>query len=313
MKVLVGKNTVNKSYKQKVIQSFSDGLSKHKDEATILDGETMPDLTDLENNHVGVYYGVCKTQRSNYDMRQQIKQVMDHYLEKRVIIETPLIDRKEINTEFRVGINGSLRQNAIWAWHKVDEDRVKKFYAKRNFGPHIELKKQRGDKILLALQNYHDLATQGVDLYDWAKMTIDQIRMYTDRQIIVRSNPHHSKQETESLYTFKNKIDTLENVEFQYSGRGKDSISFDQIFDEAWCVVCHSSGIAVDAVIRGLPVFSLSQQSMAWEVSNHDLSMIENPKSQDTSDWLKKMAMVQYSVDELASGECWAYVRPLCL
>ena len=313
MKVLVAENTTNKSYKQKVIHSFSEGLSKHKDEATILDGETMPDTSDLESNHVGVYYGVCKTQRSNYDMRQQIKQVMDHYLEKRVIIETPLIDRKRINTEFRIGINGNLRQNAIWAWHTVDPDRVKKFYAKRNFDTHIEFKKQRGDKIFLALQNYDDLATQGVDLYEWAKTTINQIRLYTDRQIIVRSNPHHSKQETESLYAFKNKIDTLENVEFQYSGRRTNSIPLGQVIDEAWCLICHSSGAAVDAVIKGIPVFSLSEQSMAWEVSNHDLSTIENPKPLDTSNWFKKIAMVQYSVDEFASGECWSYIRPLCL
>jgi len=34
MKVLVPENTTNKSYKQKVIHSFSEGLSKHKDEAT---------------------------------------------------------------------------------------------------------------------------------------------------------------------------------------------------------------------------------------------------------------------------------------
>ena len=312
MDVLVPFISTNKPQKEKTLSYFARGVSRHGDVVTTTDAQTMPDLEQVESHTVGVYYGALKKDRLHYDQRQQVKQLMHHHYDRCVVLETPLIDRQQINEEFRVGINGNLRNNAQWAWSSIDPDRVKKFYQDREFDIHREWREQRGSKILLVMQNHDDLATQGIDSFQWTLRTIEQLKAHTDRHIVVRSNPFHAKRENEPLLNFRKQLAEFDNVEFSYSGRRQTSVPIEKDLQDAWCVVCHSSGVSVDAVIRGIPVICTGESCMAWDVCGHDLSQVEDPVRPDPVPWFEKMAMIQYSQAEFHSGECWNYVRPLC-
>jgi len=314
MDVLVPTTSTNKVYKEQALLDFAHGIRTRGDNAVVVENFDMPDLHQLESNSVGVYYGALKPSRLSYDQRVQVKQLMHHFYKNCVVLETPLIDRTEpINTEFRVGVNGYLRNNAKWAWHDIDQDRVKKFYKNRKFNIDIEWSTDRGNDILLIMQNHDDLSTHGIDSFQWTIDTIKKLQLYSDRQIIVRSNPFHEKQETGRVLEFGEKLKRMKNVKFSYSGYKQPLQSITEQLNDAWCVVCHSSGSSFDAVIKGIPVICLDESCMAWDVCGHDLSSVENPVKPNTVPWFEKIAMIQYSIEEFRSGECWSYIRTLCL
>lgn len=313
MDVLVPKISTNKPQKEQILSDFAQGIQKHGDNAIVIEQLEMPTLDQLESTVTGVYYGPLRLDRLYYDQRQQIKQLMHYFYNKCVVIETPLIDRLRINTEFRVGINGYLRNNAIWAWNNIDQTRVKKFYKNRTVDINREWSSTLGDNILLVMQNYDDLLTHGIDSFKWTIDTITKLRQHTDRRIVVRSNPYHTKQENDRLLEFGQQLSKFKKVEFFYSGRKVPLKSITDHLNEAWCVVCHSSGVSVDAVIKGIPVICLGEQCMAWDVCEHELSNVENPIKPNAVPWFEKIAMIQYSQEEFRSGECWKYIKPLCL
>ena len=313
MDVLVPKTSTNKLYKEQVLFDFAQGVCEKGDTATVVEHLEMPSLEQLESNSVGVYYGALKMSMLHYDQRQQVKQLMHYFYKNCVVLETPLIDRARINHEFRVGINGNLRKNAKWSWNNIDQDRVKKFYKNRTFSTNVEWASNTGKNILLIMQNYDDLLTQGVDSFEWTMDTIKNLQRHTDRTIVVRSNPYHDRQENSRILEFGKKLAGMKGVKFSYSGRKQPIKNITDQLNETWCVVCHSSGVSVDAVIKGIPVICLGESCMAWDVCGHDLSTIENPIKPNTVPWFEKIAMIQYTQEEFRSGECWNYVRPLCL
>lgn len=313
MDVLVPKTSTNKLYKEQILFDFAQGIRKQGDTATVVESWQMPDLAQLESHSVGVYYGALKFADLSHNQRNQVKQLMHHFYKNCVVLETPLIDRSNISNEFRVGINGNLRNNATWSWNNIDHDRVKKFYKNRTVITDVEWSSKRGNSILLIMQNHDDLLTQGVDSFQWIVDTIKNLRQHTDRPIVVRSNPYHHKQETSRILEFGKKISKMKSVEFSYAGHKQPLKPIAEQLNETWCVVCHSSGASVDAVVNGIPVICLGESCMAWDVCGHDLSTIENPIKPNTMPWFEKIAMIQYSQEEFQSGECWNYVRPLCL
>ena len=313
MDVLVPTTSTNKVYKEQALLDFAHGIRTHGDNAVVVENFEMPDLHQLESNSVGVYYGALKPDRLSYDQRVQVKQLMHHFYENCVVLETPLIDRAKINNEFRVGVNGNLRDNATWAWHDIDHGRVKKFYKNRSINIDVEWSTDRGDTVLLIMQNHDDLLTQGIDSFQWTMDTIKKLQQHTDRKIVVRSNPYHEKRENSRVLEFGEKLKEMKNVEFSYAGRRQPLKKITDQLKDTWCVVCHSSGASIDAVIKGIPVICLDENCMAWDVCGHDLSSVENPVKPNTVPWFEKIAMIQYSQEEFRSGECWSYIRPLCL
>jgi hypothetical protein len=51
--------------------------------------------------------------------------------------------------------------------------------------------------------------------------------------------------------------------------------------------------------------------SMAWDVTEHDLSRIEFPIKPDRDQWAANLAYTQWTMDEMARGWAWAHLfRP---
>ena len=131
-----------------------------------------------------------------------------------------------------------------------------------------------GRHVLIVQQSpaWYDLLDLG-GLEQWTQRTVDELRRYTDRQIVIR---------------------------------GKDSpIPLDEHLDDCWAVVTHSSNVAVDAIVRGIPVFVLGQ-SAAAAVALSDLSRIESPlRYEDRLHWAARLSANQWTLEEMRSGQCW--------
>jgi hypothetical protein len=89
------------------------------------------------------------------------------------------------------------------------------------------------------------------------------------------------------------------------------SVSLLKDLHDAWCVISYNSSPGVVSAVEGVPVFVLDPaRSQASEVANTDLRNIENPNREfDREQWLRRLAMSHWRLDELRNGDCWRHMR----
>ena len=127
----------------------------------------------------------------------------------------------------------------------------------------------KGSKILIALSSEYLFAFHGQTSRQWLTSTVESITQFSDREIEIRS---------------KNSSKPLA-----------------QDLDEAWCVVTHSSAVALDALQRNIPVICTS------ECAASPLSMrfadIESPKiNGSVEELLLSLAGSQFTPEEYANS-----------
>lgn len=123
-----------------------------------------------------------------------------------------------------------------------------------------------GEYILLAMSSPN--VYEYFDCVGWADLIKTQLKQFTDRPIVVRKK--HEK-----------------DLHGQLS--------------KAWCVVTHTSMVAVDAVLAGVPVY-MTGPSIAQPVGQTDLSQIENPVFPEREGWLHSLAYAQFNLEDMKRG-----------
>lgn len=202
-----------------------------------------------------------------------------------VVLEVGGIQR---GTTWKVGINGINRSAYFGPGGNSSDRRI-------SLG--LELtpwKTNNTGSILICTQ--HDKSEQWRDMpsvSDWVAETINKIRKHTDRHIIVRTHPRCNIQFADKKYHNVN-LQTPRKIPGTYD-------DFDYTFENAWAVVNWSSNPAVQAVIKGIPVF-VGPSSLAYDVGNHNFDTINNPLKPDREQWLNDYAHTEYTVDEIAQG-----------
>jgi hypothetical protein len=153
----------------------------------------------------------------------------------------------------------------------IDEKRLNRFKK------HIEIKpwSKKGDYILIISPSEH--AKLWYNLKNWEENIINELKQYTQRQIVIRK---------------------------------KDSkISFIEELKNAWAVITLQSTAAVDAILNGVPSFC-SEMSMAKPVSHVNLSYIETPLYSDNREkWLNSLLANQYTMSEIENGFAWNRIK----
>lgn len=82
--------------------------------------------------------------------------------------------------------------------------------------------------------------------------------------------------------------------------------TLEEALSGAGLVVTFNSNTAVESVLAGIPTVTIDPGSMAWPVTAHALDAA--PARPDRERWAAELAWKQWTLDELASGECWAAV-----
>lgn len=160
-----------------------------------------------------------------------------------------------------------------------------------------------GSSILICLQKSRDSAlnklhANNYEYYQYCVDLINDVKLHTDRPIIVRAHPR-------DILLAKNLQEKFFDIEFSMS----NSLEFD--FNRAWCCITYNSNSAVEAVLHGLPSITLDTSSPAYDVSHHFIKNIEDDVSFDLDSWLKKIAFMQWSPDEILSGKAWYYIKKI--
>jgi len=227
---------------------------------------------------------------------QNYKEIWERYrrLGKPVIvIEVGGLRR---NQSFKIGING-INRDADFANQEFDDTRWPLFQHK------LRPWKPTGELIVICGQ--HDASEQwrGMPRMDkWISQTIHEIRKYTTRPILVRPHPRNIIGFNETNFT---------NVKMRMpkkDHRTYDDTDFRATLERTWAVINHSSNPAMEAVIRGIPVF-VSESSLCHDVGNTEIKDINNPAMPKRTTWANQLAYTEWFESEIREGTPWRRIK----
>lgn len=236
---------------------------------------------EIVNDHedISVIWSVlwAGRMRNNQKIYQQAKSAGKSIL----IIEVGNLKRGET---WRISLDHINNLGKFGNLHDLDTDRPKKIGIKLQ-----PLQEKRRGEILVACQHHESLQWEGMpSLAKWSEETVNKIRQYSSRRIIVRPHPR-------SPFSFK-----MTDILFEKPQRIPNTYDDFNIFYNYHCVINHNAGPAVQAAIKGVPVLcdpsSLAAPlSMSWE-------QLENPILPDREEWFLKLCHTEWTVDEIAQG-----------
>ena len=296
MRVAVVEDTANYQQYRDVLRSFAKGC-----------GGDITNSGNTKRYDCAVIFGSYKKERGRPAHRGKGKIIESGM--PYVQLETQLIGRPidtAFHTEFRVGVNGFLWDDADWGFEHIHTDRSKKVFERNGYDADINWK-QDGDYILLCMQKVGDASLRGADVFAWTEQSVNQIRQYTDKDIVIRPHPLYRKSILHN--TLKERVLAVADVHWQEADVTKPNFRpVAEQLKNAWCTVTYSSGTGIDAVINGVPNVACDTGSMVYDVSSKDIAEIENPYKGDKTEWCNRIAHCQWSVEEFESGECWEHV-----
>lgn len=163
---------------------------------------------------------------------------------------------------FRRGFeNQYLRITRGWV-HQIDviERPIDRF---QTLGITIEPWRKTGTPIVIIPPSGHQVTA--FDVGDWAAKTVEEVKKYTDRRIIVKTD------KATALRPFLN---------------------------DAWALVTWSSVAAVESAIFGVPVFS-TDKCPSWAINAGTIDKIETPEYKERLAWACGLAYCTWHVSEL--------------
>lgn len=150
-------------------------------------------------------------------------------------------------------------------------DRFDKFNIK------IKAPNFKGHKILVCP------SSAGIHAYldrpNWTKETIEKIKRYTDRPIVIREKPRGRGT----------------------SGPSEATVPLSEDLKDAWVCVTSCSISAIESLCMGVPVIC-DDKSFAKEVGAQEFNDIESPFFVGCEDWLYGLAYQQFTPEEIANG-----------
>lgn len=233
-------------------------------------------------------------------LRKRILNFQKENNKKTLIVDSNLFlyaDPGNTKTYLRYSYDGVFPTTGFYFDKNIDPSRWTRI--RQNLNLSIKDYRLNGTHILVCLQRNGGWSMQGLDSVEWLYKTIDLIRKFSDRPIIVRAHPG-DKNTKHGLKL------NLPNVTVS------KQLSLAEDLKDAWATVVYNSSPSIASLIEGIPVFltdPIPQNSQSFEVGNTNLSKIENPELFDRQKWIEKVSMCHWSFDELKSGEAWRFMK----
>lgn len=188
---------------------------------------------------------------------------------------------------WKVGLGG-INNDAYFGPKQNDSKRSKKFnLSLRNW-------QLSGDDILICGQHNKSLQWKDMpDIRSWISQTIETLQKYSNRRIIIRPHPRCPVCGFSAKYQ-----NVIEQNPVKQAGT-YDNYHID--FSNIWATISWSSNPGVYSVINGIPAI-VGPSSLAWDVSEHSLKNIENPRMPERQQWLNDYAWTEYTLEEISQG-----------
>jgi hypothetical protein len=181
-------------------------------------------------------------------------------------------------------------------WQKIKQD----------LGLDLRPWRTSGSHLLLCLQRNGGWSMGGTNVIDWAVDTVQILKRYTDRPIIIRSHPGdkgRGRDTTAIVTTLQRK-----GIKKIYVSPEKSELVHD--LRNCWAVINHNSSPVVGAAIEGIPIFVTDpMNSQARDVANTDLAKIENPDIPDRQNWIERLSQFHWNFQDISDGTAWRHMR----
>ena len=262
----------------------------------------LSDDMRLQNADVAIIQGYVHEDGKNAPHLTFRKQILDHQRKtgsRTIIVDSNLFlyrDPGNSKGYLRYSYDGIFPETGEYCYDNPDPARWEKIKSDLN----IDLKpwRKNGNHILICLQRNGGWSMKGLDVVQFFNHMLRKIRSYSDRPIVVRTHPGDKKS-----ITYINKI-VGPNV------RISNNATLVEDLQNAWATVVYNSSPAVASIIEGIPAFIIDPAySQAAEVSEHDISKIENPFMSERLHWIQKMAQCHWKQEELTDGTAWRHMR----
>ena len=226
------------------------------------------------------------------------KQVWDHYRAQNkpvIVIEVGGLIR---NGTWKLGINGINRDADFAVDEYMPSDRLSKF------GIVLQRWQQKGEYVLICGQHGH--SQQWIDMPDmdtYYKNTIEEVRKFTDKPIVVRSHPRfreglHWACDSEWYKQQGVTWNIPKHIQQTY-----DSFDLEHMLKHTHCTISHSSNAGITSIIAGVPAV-VSKHSLAYDVGTEMNTWLSKP---DRPNWLNKISYTEWFPDEI--GTQWLRLR----
>ena len=287
------KNT--KSEKRDVLRNFHLGVPKGQ--------STEVETFDYKPSDLAVIQGWVHANSGNaphLNFRKRIIEQQKKHGGKTVAVDSNLFlyrDPRNTKQYLRFSLDGVFPTTGEYFWQSTTPSRWQQI--KQDLG--IELKPWRtdGEHILICLQRNGGWSMAGLDVMTWCNDIIQEIKLRTDRPIVIRTHPG-DKRAQQYIRTAPRGV----------AISTADSIVKD--FENCYACITYNSSPGVAAAIEGVPVFvtdKKAQRSQAYDVANLNLKNINQPETYERQQWIEKISMSHYNFHDLANGTAWNTIK----
>lgn len=293
---------INGEEKINALTFFAEGAAKCGDNATVTRSQTYEacDVGAIIGNAFGANPG--KVNLSHYKVRKMVMDTQTQLNKYWLSIDSNVFiykDQTNPHRYLRYSFNGVFPAVGIYCnENPSDENWIN---IKRNYNMDLKPWRTQGNHILITLQRPMGWSMRGADLMGWLNHTINQIRKYSSRPIVIRWHPGDWKNYPKYDAMLKRHNITISPQDRHITEDLKD----------CWALVCHNSTPSAVAPIEGIPAFVTDNPaySQGGDVANTEFSLLENPNLPDREQWIKKLAQCHWSFEDLRSGRCWDHMR----
>ena len=304
MKVIPPGN--KKPQKPLIIKNFIEGVTRCGDKGIVSNSWTVIPAD------VAVLQGFVHQQPQKHRhlmLRKSVFETQQKREKRTMIVDSSLFlyaDPEQKKNYLRYGYDGIFPNTAEYCWDNPDPLRWEVIKKDLN----INLKPWRlsgGRYILVCCQRDGGWSMGDLPVVQWLQSTIQIIRQYSKREIRIRFHPgdknsiHHSASVKQWI---NSGIPTYSNIVVS----GAKDIRDD--FKLAHAVIGHNSSPTVAAVIEGIPTLVTDpNRAQINGVNIEKWEDLETPKEYDREQWIRRIAQIHWTLDEVKQGLAWAHLR----
>lgn len=199
------------------------------------------------------------------------------------------------NIYFRYSLDGIFANTGYYLDDTIDTSRWDRI--SKDTGCSLKPWRKTGDHVLILMQKNSGWTMAGKNNLSWCIETVDRLRQYTDRKIVVRLHPTDSHLMNEYVHKLERSGVTI--------SKNKHIL---EDLRNAWCSITYNSSPGAVSAIEGVPVFIMDpdyKKSPAAAVGNVSIDKIEDPIMIDRTEWIQRIAMSHYSIQDINDGILW--------
>ena len=281
--------------KRDIMKAFGQGASKHGVEVCYVEQHNY-----IKSDFAMVFaYKSEGTDSPNLRFRQE---VVSRHNDNIFFVDSNVLKAYEKDVRYFRFPQGSIHPHE--ANYMIDGDTSRNNQVINHMNIDIKPWRKDGKHICLFLnRGIGGFSTFGKPCYEWAKETVDEIRKYSDRPILIRSHRHAGEnaqltKDKENLHEILKK-----HMNIKLTALGETSI-YDDLKD-AWACVVHTSTSGAVAMLEGIPMFSTHEACFSHKWTAGKLSDIEKPMLKDRTYYITHFANAHWNLEEVRQGLFW--------